>query len=412
MNHLFRFIKGYLKVSISGSYIERFFNLCMLQNIILWNVTNESDKEKVLYISLSDFFCIKPLLKKTKVKVKILKKYGFPFWKQKIIKRKIYICGLLFCLMILFYLSNFIWSIQLSGNTELTQSNLEKFLNQNNLGYGIAKKQINCKEIEKILRKKYPYISWVSVTIEGTTLNICVKELSANHTVKTKPEFQIPTDIVASESGIITAMVVRSGVPQKNVGDKVQKGEILISGNLPIYEDDGTIRTYHYCQSDGDVYIKKTLSFSKSFEKKQNKLLPDEKSRCIYWLKFGNLLLEPNMVKEPNITYEITSNSHQLCLFSNFYLPVYYGKKEYFPLKNKKIIYTDEYAKQALKKAYSYYEERLQEKGVQIIQKNVKIKQGMSINTLEANLTVKIPITLQKKAIPQTISLQEEQSVE
>ena len=106
MNHLFRFMKGYLKIQISGIFIERFFNLCMLQNIILWNVTNESDEEKVLYISLSDFFCIKPLLKKTNVRVKILKKYGFPFMKKKFYHRKIYLMGFVFSLIILLYLSN------------------------------------------------------------------------------------------------------------------------------------------------------------------------------------------------------------------------------------------------------------------------------------------------------------------
>ena len=67
---------------------------------------------------------------------------------------------------------------------------------------------------------------------------------------------------------------------------------------------------------------------------------------------------------------------HQVVLLDNIYLPVYYGKidrKEYYI---KYFDYTEEEMKAKLSENFEKFISGLQEKGVQIVEKDVKIEKG------------------------------------
>ena len=38
------------------------------------------------------------------------------------------------------------------------------------------------------------------------------------------------------------SIVTRSGIPQVKIGDEVKKGDLLVAGEVPIYNDDETIK--------------------------------------------------------------------------------------------------------------------------------------------------------------------------
>ena len=79
---------------------------------------------------------------------------------------------------------------------------------------------------------------------------------------------------------------------------------------------------------------------------------------------------------------------HQVCLLDNLYLPIYYGnicEKEYHLQYNE---YSEEEMRNILNRNFEKIILCLQEKGVQIIEKNVKIKKYNKGMELNANLTV------------------------
>ena len=85
------------------------------------------------------------------------------------------------------------------------------------------------------MRTSFPEITWVSARVSGTRLLIHIKENEVLSTIPEKDE--TPCDIVASQPGIITSMVVRQGVAQVCVGDQVEEGQVLVSGRVPIIGD-------------------------------------------------------------------------------------------------------------------------------------------------------------------------------
>ena len=73
-----KFFRGYVYVHLTGYATERFLNLCGSRNILIWNLKPTEDGY-YFYISVDGYRSLKPILKKTKTKARILKKYGVPF---------------------------------------------------------------------------------------------------------------------------------------------------------------------------------------------------------------------------------------------------------------------------------------------------------------------------------------------
>lgn len=42
-NRWIRFVKGFLVIKVDGDYMERFFNMCRMHQIDLWEIKKEQD---------------------------------------------------------------------------------------------------------------------------------------------------------------------------------------------------------------------------------------------------------------------------------------------------------------------------------------------------------------------------------
>ena len=42
-NSWIRFVKGFLVIKVDGDYMERFFNMCRMHGIDLWEIKKEQD---------------------------------------------------------------------------------------------------------------------------------------------------------------------------------------------------------------------------------------------------------------------------------------------------------------------------------------------------------------------------------
>ena len=140
--------------------------------------------------------------------------------------------------MIILLLSfNFLWKIEINGNDRISTVILEDFLKEKNITYGMPLNKIPLEKLEKEIRKKFLEITWVSVSIDGTTLEIWLKE---NDTAIINDN-SISTDIICNKKGKIDSILVRQGTGCVKVGDEVEKNTVLIKGSMEIKNEDGTI---------------------------------------------------------------------------------------------------------------------------------------------------------------------------
>lgn len=383
-NNYIRYIKGCLIIKLGGDYLERFFNMCRMHNIELWNIRRD-DETCICEVYAADFRRLVPFLKKTGTRAKVVKKSGIPFYFPFIKKRIIFFAGVVACLVMLNFVTEYVWAIEYVGNIQISDDEMTDFLKEENIHYGIKKNSINCEEEEKRLRKRFENVTWTSIYFEGTKLYVEVKENEKTEPVETKGR---GTNIVANEAGVITSIVTRNGVPMVKAGDRVEIGDVLVSGCVPIYNEEQLISGYHIYDADADIWIQTLLECNDSIQKTYPVICYTENDTNVVFLEaFGHhidaLPLYEFLFGKKAFPYETVTEKKQLILLDSIYLPVYYGKiskKEYYI---KYMTYTQEEMETLLSEWFEKFLSGLNEKGVQIVEKSVKIvenRDGMEIN--------------------------------
>lgn len=385
LNHHFF---GYLFIKMTGFSPERFLNMCSVHEIELWDIKN-TEHSYHFFMTVQGFRKIKPLVRKSKVRLKILKKFGLPFFLHRNQRRKLYAAGLILFFVILYSFSLFIWDIEFDGNRMYTYDTLLKFCESQDIDYGMRKAKVDCDVLEEALRTEFPEITWVSARVSGTRLLVKIKENEVLSQIPAKDE--TPCDIVAETDGIITSMIVRQGVPKVSVGDKVEKGQVLVSGTLPVIGDDEQVMNLHYVRSDADItarceyHYKRLMPLFKKIDMETGKL---RNGRYIKLFQYSFMLIRP---RPKGTTWKLTMEEQQFHLFQNFYMPIYMGNitgKEYVSYERP---YTKEEKKQLAQNVNECFKKKLIEKGVQILGNHVKILDSESLCQIAVDIVVKQP---------------------
>lgn len=384
MLYLFRYMKGFLRIRVSGFSPERFMNLCCSHGILLWDIL-PCEQYYEMNIYLSDFFRLKPIVCKTRTKAHIIRKVGFPFVLVKWKTRKIFLSGFLFSLCFLLYLSTFIWAIEVVGNEQLTREMLLDFLAKQQVVYGTKKNEIDIDALEKRLRSEYSFITWTSLKIEGTRLTVAVKENDIKTgTSQTKEK---DADLISDTDGVIESIITRKGVPMVKQGQEIKKGDLLISGAIPIVSDDQQIKCYRFVKADGDVYIRYQQNYTDTLsDTYETKRYLGKTKKTYSFTAFGHTL--DILKKSDQGMYSCVSHHRQLKILDDFFLPFYMETKCYsqYELQSKK--YTKEELSGLLNKNLRDFCVDLEEKGVQILGKNVKIVWESHKASLKGTLTL------------------------
>ena len=253
-----KYMKGYLRVRVWGFSPERFMNLCSNKGILLWDIVKEGDAY-CMNITLKGFWEIRPIVKKTGTRVAILERYGLPFFLPQLLKRKMFVAGLILAVAFWLVSSLFIWDIKVSGNYQITEDMFQTFLKENQVKIGMRRDTLDIEELEKQIRRQFPQVTWASARLDGIRLLIDIKENDAPMTTE-KPETTPGRDLVAEYNGRVVSLIVRSGVPKVAIGDTVEKGAILVEGKVPVYNEDTTVREYRYVDADADIMLEHAIT--------------------------------------------------------------------------------------------------------------------------------------------------------
>ncbi|MCI5954982.1 MAG: sporulation protein YqfD [Lachnospiraceae bacterium] len=370
MIQLLKYIRGYLRICVSGFSPERFMNLCSNKGILLSNIVKEGD---VYYmdINLKGFWALRPIVRKTGTRVVVLERYGLPFFLPKLLSRKVFVSGLIFATTFWLWSSLFIWDIECYGNYRITEDMMETFLHENNIHVGIKKNELDIELLEKKMRRQFQEITWASAKLEGTKLLIHIKENDAPILITQKKE-EPGSNLVSEYDGTVVSIIVRSGVPKVAIGDTVEKDSVLVEGMVPVYNDDTTLREYIYVDADADIILEHIRNFSARlpFDHVEKEYTGREVKR--YYLRFGEKEWKiPG--DRPFLVYDSVIRESRPLLFEKLSIPLYIGSYSHREYMNVEYEYSLEEAREQLNEKLSVFLISLEEKGVQIIEKDVKI---------------------------------------
>lgn len=385
MVKVLKYLRGYVRIKVWGFSPERFLNLCSNHEILLWDISRE---ENIYYmsISLKSFYKLSSICRKTGTRVVILQRYGLPFLIPKIAHRKVFVTGCILAILFWMITSRFIWDIQLSGNYTITEDVFRVFLQQNNIHVGMLQKELDIESLEKEIRKTFPQVTWTSAKRSGTRLFIAIKENDAP-ILETFQEQKKESDITARFQGRILSIVVRKGVPKVKKGDLVEPGSMLVAGSIPVYNEDQTVREYQYVDADADIIMEHTrfcrITLPTSYVLKT---YTGRSSRQTF-LQVGEKRIGKRD-KKPFLSYDTVEKTSRPLVFEKLSIPIFYTtscNREYLNMEH---LYTRKQAEEKLSDQMDLFLYRLHEKGVQIIEKNVKIDGNGKVWTLQGEFLV------------------------
>lgn len=373
LKRFLRWLRGYLFITLKGNYPEHFCNLCSSRNILIWQVRCQKN-ECSCFVRLKDYKTIKPIARKTHTIPYIKRRFGFPFLLRRIRKRKVYFIGILLFCILLFVMSRFIWDIGIEGGHKYTEEQLIAYLNTIGVYSGCKINEIDCPFIENNIRRDYKDIGWVSAQIKGTRLIVSIVEtVNPLLDLEKKKTNLTCGHITATKDGIIHSIITTSGIPQVDIGSVVKKGDIIISGIVPVIGDDQTVIKNKLVLADGNIELKTYRTYNASFSMEYNYREFTGEKNTGFQLNLWNKKIFSLGPRISYDYYDIIKDVNTLKLVRNFYLPVQYTKTKVYEYTIKKAVYTEGEARTKAKEALMAYLEELRENGIQVIENQVEI---------------------------------------
>ena len=369
------YLIGYLRIEVTGYYIERFINLCNNNHILTWNLKKGKDSNIFLNIGIKELKEVVKFAKKTKCKIKIRNKKGLPFIINKYRKRKVFIISLVLIILGIWASSNFIWNIDIDSETEIP--NIMQDLEEAGLKTGILKTKIDTKDIINKINIKREDLAWMGIELKGT--NAIVKIVKATE----KPEI-IPKDknsnIVSNKQGVVTKINAQNGTAQVKPGDVVTEGTVLIGGWM-----EGKYTGIRYVHAEGEVEAK--VWYTKKITIKYNTTETRETGEFEnkFKIKFNKFEIFLNKRVSKFKIYDTIETEKKFKLFSNLYLPISIVKITNKELENIEKNYSVEEAKNlGIQELQEQLDSEIQDKQ-KIVDKN--------INTYEKEDAVDVYVT-------------------
>ena len=414
-------VSNQVRCLVTGEETLRFVNLCRNNGIELRHLIRKENAIQ-MEIDAKSFKKLRPLVRKTHVKIHILDRQGPAFFFYRHKKRWWFLFGAAVCTGVIYVMSLFIWQIDIDGNSKYTDALILQALSQMNVRTGCRKSEIDLQGIEEELRIMYNEITWVSASIAGTKLQIELREgdlkISGSSgggqtgnvkrvenrennpkTQNGESETDLPANLVADEDAIITNLVVRRGTVAVRYGDEVKKGDVLIEGKVYIYNEDETLKKVDYLTAEGDVFGKYQELYEKHYQRKHEvRSYTGKNYRELGVAIVGKSFCLPvweNILKkqlEENTLSEVWSWKKQFRLTLTFYLPFALEYTEYAPYKNVVEEYTDEVIKKMAEEELQKYLNELEKKGVQIISNSVTISLDADGGHVKGTLILDGPI--------------------
>jgi len=224
-----QWVRGIVGIQVRGEKMEILVNKALEKKIHLWSISWTSKGELVCFVTVQDFFRLRPLLKETNCRLHVISRQGMPFWFERLEKRIFFGVGLALFFVGMYLLSSLVWSIEVKGNNLLSEEQVLQAAAQEGVyPFQWSFRLSDTDVLSKRLTQKLPGAAWVGVEKRGTKISIQVVET----TKPAEKPLLSPRHLVASADAVITDIMAETGRPVVKRNAKVKKGDVLISGIL------------------------------------------------------------------------------------------------------------------------------------------------------------------------------------
>ncbi|MGI6744978.1 MAG: sporulation protein YqfD [Acutalibacteraceae bacterium] len=276
---LLRLFLGYVEFTATDGFSERFINLCSRENILLWNIAYK-ESSLTACIKAKDYKRIRRPAKNSGMHVRIKRKRGLPFVTFRHKARVGLAVGFIVLLIFVCFMSLIIWEIEVVGNVGISSEKILEIINDEGIKIGTFKGSIDATSVEKNSLSRLPGISWLSVNILGSKVQIEVRETQKGPDII---DLKTPVNVIAKKDGVIKKIEVYIGNKTVEINEAVLKGDLLISG-VTVNKDNTEVLRH----ADGKVFAEtKTVLYGKAEMLYNEQIISSSKS--VYYVNFFSL---------------------------------------------------------------------------------------------------------------------------
>lgn len=361
------YIKAVIEVEAEGFFVERLINLCKINNIKIWNIIYINSGRIRFSVSPKEFKKLRPYVKKSKCKLKIIKKKGIYFDMFRYRKRKIALALVLSLVVFSFIMSSFIWNVKISGNEKIETAKIENLLEDLGIHKGKFKFLVSKGKVVDFLRANLYEVAWVGVDISGTTMNITIKE----KIISEEEDKTVPGNVIATKSAVISKIIAENGTAKFKTGSYITEGSVAIEGIIA-----SELMQPIYVHASGILKGVVDYTFENEYQYKNQIKEYTGKSRPGIGVKINNKEILLKYLPKEN-KYDINSEVKTFEIFG-VNISFFFNTYDEYILKD--IVNTkEELAKIAEKESALYFEEMLT-KDSRVVNKSVdQVETGTGI---------------------------------
>ena len=375
---IIRWIMGYVKFEVRGGFPEKFINLSIRKGLNIWDI-RKSSGNLIGKVLAKEYRHLRFLSRESESRVRLKKKYGLPFFVIKYRKRKGVLVGIGIFIVLIYTLSMYIWSVEVTGNETISSEEIISVMEDLGVSPGSLKNMIDIPLVQQSAMIKLPDTAWLSVNITGSRANISIKEKVPPPQILTKEK---PCNIKAKSDGQIERIEAYKGTVAVNNGDAVLKGQILISG---VVEDSFGVSKFVHSEGKAYGYTKRKIVEKSGLSQMQC----SDTGKVIrrYRIKIFGLEIPIRMWSNPDDSYRREFYKSDLRI-KDIVLPITVYKEEWYEQACKEIVNTNEEAfNQAEEKILKREQEEL--KGCEILKKQINHREENGVCIVECEYACK-----------------------
>lgn len=300
---------GQVRVRIHGAHIERVINAASRQGVVLRGVQREGSKALTCSMTYQEFFALRSSLSQLNCRVRILSRFGLPHVRSRLRARMLWPVGALACLILLMWLTQMVWGVQIVGGESLDAEQLSQALGQAGIRMGMLRTGVDADAVDAAIRERFADISIVTTRMRGLTLEVEIVPLQPQPEIFDR---DTPVDIVAAFDGVIERVIALEGRAVVQPGQQVKRGDVLIEG--VVIAPGGEMQVHAMGETLARVWVEG--EGSASLIKEMVSATGNYQNRTMFWILDRWMPIHPD---PPYADYQIASRETEL--LPGLYLP-------------------------------------------------------------------------------------------
>ncbi len=227
MSKLNNYKRGIITIEIQAHIPEKFINLLWRNGVQIRNIRKESITTMLMDINIRDYHSVEEVAQKTRTKIKVVGRKGFSFFLIKMKKRVALVGGIVIFAFMLYYLSGYIWRIDIQTENNLSPYEIRQQLAAFGIMPGIKKNKIDVYKLQENMIKNSQNIMYFKARIEGSRLYVNAVETILPPKIDQENN---PSNLVAKKDGQIVRIYTSAGSAAVKPGDMVKAGQVVVKG--------------------------------------------------------------------------------------------------------------------------------------------------------------------------------------